>query len=163
MPVPLTVKYHTLIPFAGIDESNGNGWFVLWPVDVVELCREIWEWARGRYGVRELGVVATDSALLPMRQGTVGISIGHFGLVPVADARGKKDIFGRELRMTQVNMVDSLAAMANVAMGEAAERTPVVIVRDFGGVEFTERWVGHVMPADDDVFTPLLQQMKNHE
>src|SRR3989338_5371289 len=36
----LTIKNSTLIPSAGIDESNGNGYYILWPQGIVPLLKE---------------------------------------------------------------------------------------------------------------------------
>ena len=45
--------------------------------------------------------------------------------------RGAFDIFGYQLRVTQVAAADELAAAASLMMGQAAEATPVVHVRGF--------------------------------
>ena len=39
--VNLTVTNNILIPAAGIDESNADGHYILWPEDVDKLCAEI--------------------------------------------------------------------------------------------------------------------------
>jgi coenzyme F420-0:L-glutamate ligase/coenzyme F420-1:gamma-L-glutamate ligase len=45
--------------------------------------------------------------------------------------RGQPDIFGYQLRVTQVAAADELAASASLVMGQANERIPVVHVRGF--------------------------------
>ena len=93
--VILTIKQNTLIPSAGIDESNANGFYVLWPVNSNEAAREIWEYARKKWRIAKLAVIITDSHTIPLRYGVLGISIGFFGLRPLKDYRGTLDIFGR--------------------------------------------------------------------
>jgi coenzyme F420-0:L-glutamate ligase/coenzyme F420-1:gamma-L-glutamate ligase len=63
--------------------------------------------------------------------GTVGVTIGLAGVPGLVDFRGKPDIFGYTLRVTQVAAADELAAAANLVMGESDERCPAVHVRGF--------------------------------
>ena len=51
------------------------------------------------------------------------------GVPGLEDLRGKPDLFGAELRITQVGVADELAAAASLMMGQAAEGTPAVHVR----------------------------------
>ena len=39
--VNLTVIQNVLIPAAGIDESNADGYYVMWPKKIDQLCQEI--------------------------------------------------------------------------------------------------------------------------
>jgi coenzyme F420-0:L-glutamate ligase/coenzyme F420-1:gamma-L-glutamate ligase len=47
------------------------------------------------------------------------------------DLRGKKDLFGYRLQITQVSAADELAAAASLVMGQANERIPAVHARGF--------------------------------
>jgi coenzyme F420-0:L-glutamate ligase/coenzyme F420-1:gamma-L-glutamate ligase len=82
----------------------------------------------------------------------VGHAIGISGLSPLQDLRGKKDLYGRELRSKVVCVADALAAAAVLLMGEAAEGTPVVIIR---GAPY-ERGEGKIRevlrPEEEDLF-----------
>jgi coenzyme F420-0:L-glutamate ligase/coenzyme F420-1:gamma-L-glutamate ligase len=80
---------------------------------------------------KRIGVLIIDSHGRAWRNGTVGIAIGVSGLPALEDLRGKPDLFGKELRITQVGVADELAAAASLMMGQAAEGTPVVHVRGF--------------------------------
>ena len=53
-PIMLTLKHHTLIASAGIDESNANGYYVFWPENIQQTAREIWEYVRKVRGVEKL-------------------------------------------------------------------------------------------------------------
>ncbi len=157
--VVLTIKDHTLIPSAGIDESNAKGNYILWPKDVNKLAGEICDYLKKVNQIENLGVVVTDSHCVPLRYGVVGISIGFAGINPLRDYRGKKDIFGRELKMTQTNIVDNLAAVGALLMGEADEQVPIVIVRGADFVEFTDenKYRDFIIPFNKDIYYPLLK------
>jgi coenzyme F420-0:L-glutamate ligase/coenzyme F420-1:gamma-L-glutamate ligase len=43
--------------------------------------------------------------------------------------RGRPDLFGRTLRATEIGLADEIAAAASMVQGQAAEGTPVVLVR----------------------------------
>jgi dihydrofolate synthase / folylpolyglutamate synthase len=158
----LTIKDSTLIPTAGIDESNANGHYILWPEHTNDFLRDIWRHLRKKHGIKKLGVVATDSHTTPVRRGVGGISTGIFGIHPLSDYRGKPDIFGRELKMTQVNIVDALAATVVLLMGEGKERTPLVICRGYTNISFTNKHTYHelVMDPKFDIYRPLLQHFR---
>jgi F420-0:gamma-glutamyl ligase len=78
----LTIKDSTLIPSAGIDESNGNGYYILWPKNTNQLCKKICGYLKKKFKIKKLAVIATDSHTTPLRWGTMGISIGFFGIEP---------------------------------------------------------------------------------
>ena len=158
----LSIKDHTLIPSAGIDESNGNGYYILWPKNTQILLKEIWTVLRKKYKVKNLGVVATDSHTTPMRWGTQGISIGFYGFHPLRDYRGKQDIFGRKLKFTQSNIVDALSAAAVLFMGEGNEKTPMLIARGLNFVRFTTKdmYKSFVIHPKDDIYAPLLKPFR---
>jgi coenzyme F420-0:L-glutamate ligase/coenzyme F420-1:gamma-L-glutamate ligase len=79
----------------------------------------------------QIGVVIIDSHGRAWRNGTVGIAIGFSGVPGVMDFRGKPDLYDYKLRITQVGVVDELAAGASLLMGQADEGYPVIHVRGF--------------------------------
>lgn len=125
----LTIKHATLIPSSGIDESNGNGHYILWPRAVQALLRSLRKQLLREHGIKRLGIIATDSHTTPLRIGVTGIAIGWEGFEPLSDYRGKKDLFGRRIKFTQANSPDSLASMGVFMMGESNEQTPLLIIR----------------------------------
>ena len=163
-----TLKNNLLIPSAGIDESNAAGYYILWPKDPEKSARRILSFFRRRYGVKNCGVIITDSRSMPFRRGVVGVAIGWAGFDPLYDYRGKKDLFGRELRVSQTNVADALAAAAVFAMGEGAEQTPMVIIRDaprirfFSGEPRARRRVhgSFIVSMRDDLFAPFLRGVR---
>jgi coenzyme F420-0:L-glutamate ligase/coenzyme F420-1:gamma-L-glutamate ligase len=127
---------------AGIDHSNvaGEGglaaggaveeWVLLLPENPDASAQRIRQSLEEAGGVR-LGVMIIDSHGRAWRTGTVGAAIGLAGLPGLVDLRGRPDLFGYTLRITQVGAADELAAAASLVMGQAAEGTPVVHVRGF--------------------------------
>jgi len=157
--INLTITNNILIAAAGIDESNANDHYILWPKDVDKLCFEIREYLCKRNKICNLGVVSTDSHTTPLRWGVTGITTGLAGLNPLRDIRGTKDIFGRELKLTQVNLIDPLSALAVSIMGESNEQTPIVILRGYKNIPFNEKgsMKDFVIPPDWDMYMPLLK------
>jgi F420-0:gamma-glutamyl ligase len=150
----LTAKDGVLIAYAGIDESNGNGYYVMWPSNVIQLLAEIHGVLREKFSLGNLGIISVDSRLEPMRRGTTGVSQGLFGFNPLKDCRGSGDIFGRQLKVTTVNVADSIASTACYMMGEGSECRPLVIVRGADDIEFgTNFSLSNLMiPAEEDMF-----------
>src|SRR5262249_36227592 len=118
-----------IAPNAGIDKSNvPRGYVILYPKDPFASARMLRDAILKRLK-RRVGVVIADSRLMPTRIGTTGVAIGCCGFLPVEDLRGKKDLFGKVLRVTQRAVADSIATVGVAVMGESDESTPVAIVR----------------------------------
>lgn len=125
----LTITNGTLSPNAGIDGSNApEGCVVLLPEDAQKSAALIRAGIEKRYSCR-VGVIIGDSRTQPLRLGCVGIALGTSGIVPVEDARGSCDLFGKTLHVTQKAVADNLVSASQVLMGEAGERVPCVLVR----------------------------------
>ena len=159
----LTIKDNTLIPSAGIDESNSNGYFVMFPRNTQKLLGEIREFLCQKFSLKNLGIIATDSHSVPLRWGVMGISIGFAGIEPFIEKAGTPDIFGRKLKFTRVNVVDSLATLGVVIMGEANEQTPLLIIRGANFAKFTEKdfYDDFIVKREDDMFAPILSVFNN--
>jgi coenzyme F420-0:L-glutamate ligase / coenzyme F420-1:gamma-L-glutamate ligase len=116
---------------AGIDHSNVGeieDVVLLLPVDPDGSARAIRDDIRRLSGA-EVGVIVSDTHGRPFRIGNVGVAIGVAGLQPVVDARGSRDLFGRELVATLIPIADQLATAACLVSGETDEGIPVVIAR----------------------------------
>lgn len=160
--VIMTIKDGSLMPTAGIDASNSNGYYVLWPENSSLAAKEIHGYLCQKFRLKRLGVIITDSHSVPLRYGVVGKSTGFHGLNPIKDYRGKTDIFGREIKVSTVNVIDSLAATAVFGMGEGDEMTPLLILRDVEGVEFSiqDHTGEYFVDPDQDIYSPLYRNMK---
>ena len=162
--VILTIKNNILIPTAGIDESNGNGYFILWPKSPFSTAKQIYNFIKKNYYLNNFGIIISDSHCTPSRWGTLGVSIAYYGFYPLKDYRGTKDIFKRKMKISQSNVADALAAAAVFVMGEGSEQTPIAIIQDIDSVEFKEFDPTDSDPLeinkDDDIYAPLLKAVK---
>lgn len=158
-----TITNDTLVAMAGIDESNTDGQYVLWPRNAQATANNTRQYLRDRFGVSHAGVIITDSTCQPLRRGTTGISLAHSGFAALHDYVGQPDLFGRSMRVTQSSVSGGLAAAATVCMGEGPEQTPLVLISDAGFVSFQDREPApgelaglRITPADD-LFAPFLE------
>lgn len=115
---------------AGIDRSNveGEDTVLLLPENPDASAAALRARFRHELGI-DLRVIINDSAGRAWREGTVGIALGTAGFEPVCNLIGKPDMLGRPMEVTTVGVADELAAAASLVMGQAAEGTPVVVVR----------------------------------
>jgi coenzyme F420-0:L-glutamate ligase/coenzyme F420-1:gamma-L-glutamate ligase len=128
----LTYKEGILSPNAGIDRSNiPNGYAVLFSREPYKTAADIRRALRERLGA-DVGVILTDSWLMPGRLGTSGVALATAGFRPVQDERGKSDLFGNPMQVTQRGIADSICQCAQMVMGERDEATPIAIVRNTG-------------------------------
>ncbi len=133
---------------AGVDLSNvAEGTAALLPVAPDRSARRIRDALRHHVGV-EVAVVVSDTFGRPWRRGVTDVAIGCSGLKPIIDLRGTSDALGRELQVTEVAIVDELAAAAELVMGKA-KNVPVAVVR---GVD--PSWFGEGGVVDDVVRDP---------
>jgi coenzyme F420-0:L-glutamate ligase/coenzyme F420-1:gamma-L-glutamate ligase len=128
----LTWRQGVMSPNAGLDRSNiPSGQVVLLPADNYASAHAIRNAILEQLGVR-VGVILTDSWLVPGRLGTTGIALSAAGFKPVEDERGKADLFGNPMTVTQRGVADSLSVCAQMVMGERDEATPVALLRNTG-------------------------------
>jgi coenzyme F420-0:L-glutamate ligase/coenzyme F420-1:gamma-L-glutamate ligase len=113
---------------AGIDASNvGEDRVLLLPEDPDASAARL----SAALGVP---VIVNDSLGRAWRNGTIGTALGAAGLPSLLDLRGKPDLFGRALRASEIGLADEIAAAASLVQGQAAEATPVVLVRGVGAL-----------------------------
>jgi coenzyme F420-0:L-glutamate ligase/coenzyme F420-1:gamma-L-glutamate ligase len=133
-----------VIANAGVDHSNvpggGDGERVLLlPRDPDASSAVLRAALQERFGAG-LAVVVNDSVGRAWRNGIVGVALGAAGLPALLDLRGRRDLEGRALRVTQVGLADGIASAAQLLMGEADEGRPAVLVRGLA-------WDGPPLPA----------------
>lgn len=162
-----TIKFNALMPSAGIDVSNANGYYILPLRNPHKSARKIWQFLKEKSKVTNLGVIITDSHSIPMRWGILGISLSYFGFKPLIDYRREKDLFGRKLQVSQANIPDSLAAAACLVMGEGSEQTPLAVISNLPkGVKFVNRnpkstqgRLNFYVPAEYDLYKPIIESV----
>ncbi|MCL4392504.1 coenzyme F420-0:L-glutamate ligase [Patescibacteria group bacterium] len=157
----LTVKDGMVMSSAGVDESNANGKIILLPRDSFKTAETLRQELMKRHCIKNLGIIITDSRLLPLRAGVVGIALGYSGFSGVRDYRGKQDIFGRLLKLSRTDLADSLATAAVVIMGEGAEQQPLALITG-APVEFKENVDKNELSINikEDIYQPLFEKIK---
>ncbi|SCW66040.1 coenzyme F420-0 gamma-glutamyl ligase [Sphingobium faniae] len=120
-----------IVANAAIDQSNvesGDDHALLLPMEPDESARRISEALSAVVG-GTVSVIINDSFGRPWRRGTCGVAIGCAGVESVADLRGRPDRFGRKLLTSELAVADEIAAAASLAMGQANEGYPCVVIR----------------------------------
>lgn len=164
--VSLTITKNTLAATAGIDESNGNGYYILWPKDPQRTANMLRLILKQRFNLDKVGVIITDSKTSPLRWGVTSFALAYSGFKPLKDYIGKKDVFGRKFEFEKLSIIDSLASASAVVMGEGAEQTPMAIISDLPFVEFQDRnptkkeLEDLKISIDEDLYGPFLKKVK---
>jgi coenzyme F420-0:L-glutamate ligase / coenzyme F420-1:gamma-L-glutamate ligase len=138
---------------AGVDLSNvEHGWAALLPEDPDRSARRLRDGLRAQLGVT-VAVVISDTFGRAWRRGLADVAIGCAGIRAVIDLRGTDDALGRELAVTEVCVVDELAAAAELVMGKSSGICAAVV----RGVD--PSWLGRgevraevVRPPAEDLF-----------
>ena len=100
----------------------------------------------------KLAVVITDSWGRAWRRGTIGVALGVAGLPALMDMRGRPDLFGHELRVTQTGFADEVASAASMLMGQADEARPVVLVHGLDWDAPASPATTLIRAAEEDLF-----------
>jgi coenzyme F420-0:L-glutamate ligase/coenzyme F420-1:gamma-L-glutamate ligase len=143
----LIITEHRLgivIANAGVDQSNvphgeDEQRVLLLPEDPDASSVALRTALAARFGA-PMAVIICDSAGRAWRNGVVGLALGAVGLPALLDLRGRRDLEGRPLEVTQVGFADEIASAAQLLMGEADEGRPAVLVRGLA-------WQGQPQPA----------------
>jgi coenzyme F420-0:L-glutamate ligase/coenzyme F420-1:gamma-L-glutamate ligase len=118
---------------AGVDASNtGRADVVLLlpedPDGEASRLREAVLASSGLVGSAAVGVVLSDTAGRPWRDGLTDFALGAAGLVVLEDLRGGSDADGRPLVVTARAVADEVAAAADLVKGKA-DGVPAALVR----------------------------------
>lgn len=128
-PTTIVRTHHGLtLAAAGIDASNvAPGSVVLLPVDPDGSARAIRARLHELTG-RTVGVVVTDTAGRPWREGQTDVAVGAAGLRVLEDHTGRRDRYGNDLVVTAPAVADELAGAAELVQGKLGGR-PFAVVR----------------------------------
>lgn len=144
---------------ACIDAANSpHDTLILPPANSDESARRLKKMVEVKTG-KIVAVIVADSGLLPGRRGTIGIALGFAGLKPAKNYVGKKDLYGRQFKVTYQSVVDDISSAAKLLMGEADEKIPFVVVRG-APIELTNEQIGiesTLLPAKVCVFMSNLK------
>jgi len=153
----LSISSGHLLPNAGVDGSNAPcGYVTLLPSDPDALACNLRKKILNTTG-RTVGVLIIDSRTHPMRYGCGGVAIACSGIPAVIDERGRRDLFGRELKVTRRAIADNIASAAELVMGESDEQIPMVLVRGLD-IEFGEFEGIELISPDECLFIGSLKK-----
>ena len=135
---------------AGVDRSNvPDGQAVLLPVDSDRSAHHIRVNLERATGAA-IAVIVTDTFGRPWRRGLVDVAIGVSGLPAIVDLRGRPDAHNRTMHVTEIAVVDEIAAAADLVMGKS-EAIPVAVIRGLN-LEGDGRATDLVRPPEEDMF-----------
>ncbi len=161
----ITINKGFLTYSSGIDESNGNGFQILWPQNPDQVANHVRAYLKKRFKLKKVGVIITDMTALPLRWGVMGGAIGFSGFKPLKDLTDTPDIFGRKFKFTKVGILNGLAAAAAVVMGEGNEQTPIGIIEDIPFVQFQDsnptkkELKSLIITPEEDLYGPLFKNV----
>ena len=157
----LTIKDGMVMASSGIDESNANGKIILLPKDSFKSAEIFRKKLIKKFNLKNLGILITDSRLMPFRAGVVGVALGYAGFQGIRNYIGKKDIFGRVLKMSRTDIADSLATSAVLCMGEGKEQQPLALITD-APIIFKEKVKRKelIISIKKDIYAPLFANLK---
>ena len=98
------------------------------------------------------GVIISDSAGRAWRNGIAGFAIGSAGVPALRSAIGAKDLFGRELEVTEMADADELASAASLLMGQGSESVPAVLIRGWQWAATEQTAAALIRDRDADLF-----------
>jgi len=135
---------------AGVDRSNvAEGLAVLLPVDPDRSAHRL-RIHLSRASGADIAVVVTDTFGRPWRRGLVDVAIGVSGLPAILDLKGREDASGRVMQVTEIAIVDEIAAAADLVMGKS-DGIPVAVVRGLD-LDGEGRATDLVRPPGEDMF-----------
>jgi coenzyme F420-0:L-glutamate ligase/coenzyme F420-1:gamma-L-glutamate ligase len=145
------IDHSNVAPPPDAKNQNQEDWVLLLPQNPDASAAAFRKEIESKLGV-QIGVLIIDSHGRAWRNGIVGVTIGISGVPGIVDKRGEIDLFGSELRATEISAADELAAAASLMMGQVAEGTPVIHVRGFP-YQLRESSLNEILrPKENDLF-----------
>ena len=138
---------------AGVDRSNvPAGAILLLPEDPDASAARLRADLQRRTG-RQLGVIISDTAGRPWREGQTDQAIGAAGVQVVRRYAGQRDAYGNLLEVTATGLADELAAAADLVKGKLDGR-PLAVIRGLGDLVAERGGAAAelVRPARTDMF-----------
>ena len=132
-------------------QDQEQDWILLLPKDPDLSAKKIHQELMEKTGLH-LGVIINDSIGRAWRNGTIGTAIGVAGLPAIVDLRGRKNLFGNPLRVSEEAVADELASAASLIQGQADEALPVVLIQGFQAQTANIPASGLIRPKETDLF-----------
>lgn len=145
-------KHGFVCPNAGIDSSNilNEKEIALLPQNPDQSARKICNRIKEITG-SEIAVIISDTFGRPFRKGQINIAIGVAGMRPIKDYRGKRDYYGRILKVTNIAVADELASAAELVMNKK-DNIPVAIVKGYKYSKGNGSGREIIRPSHEDLF-----------
>ena len=136
---------------AGVDESNvNNGYATLLPSNPDKSARnlrdEIFKKTK-----KNIAVLISDTFGRPFRMGQIDCAIGVSGIDSIIDFQGKKDTFGKILRITAIAIADELCSASELVKGKTLQN-PAAIIRNYKFTANEGTIKSLLRPDDEDLF-----------
>jgi coenzyme F420-0:L-glutamate ligase / coenzyme F420-1:gamma-L-glutamate ligase len=136
---------------AGVDESNvPNGFATLLPLNPDKSAQKLRE-EISQKSKKNIAVLISDTFGRPFRLGQTDCAIGASGINSILDYEGKKDVFGRTLRVTAIAIADELCAASELVMGKSLG-CPAAIIRNYKFTASDDSAKSLVRPKEEDLF-----------
>jgi len=114
---------------SAVDQSNSQpGCAVTLPRDPDLSAKKIGEKLSSYFGC-DISVLISDTHGRALRRGAINVAIGSYNFSVIDDARNREDIFGYKLKSTLVALADEVCSAAELVMGQANEKNPVVLIK----------------------------------
>lgn len=125
-------KHGFICANAGIDQSNVSNdpqYALLLPenpdISARNIRKSIFQSTK-----KKVSVIICDTFGRPFRNGQTNVAIGISGIHPLKSYIGTSDVFGRQLKVTEIAVADEIASAAELVMGKTLQ-IPVAIVRGY--------------------------------
>lgn len=137
---------------AGVDRSNveDKSSVSLLPKDSDLSARRLRRRIKELSGT-DVAVVISDTFGRPWRVGQINLAVGVSGMKPLFDYRGRKDLYGRSLKLTIMAVADELASAGELVMRKS-DGIPVTVVRGYQYLRGTGSAKEIVRPRELDLF-----------
>lgn len=117
---------------AGVDESNmPHGFVSLLPENPDKSAYEFMQRVQDK-SKKKVAVLISDTFGRPFREGQTNCAVGIAGINAIESYEGRKDSFGRTLRVTAIAQADEICGAAELVMKKTKD-CPFAVVR---GLEF---------------------------
>lgn len=147
-------KHGFICANAGVDQSNimnSVETALLLPDDPDASAKKIMLMLKEKTN-REIAVIITDSFGRPFRNGQTNVAIGIAGINPIMSYVGKKDMYGKKLKVTEIAVVDELASTAELVMGKS-KGIPIAVIRGFDFIRSENALInGLIREREKDLF-----------
>lgn len=136
---------------AGVDESNvPNGFVTLLPLDPDKSAQNLREEILKKSG-KSIAVLISDTFGRPFRLGQTDCAIGVSGIDSILSYVGKKDTFGKLLKVTEIAIADEICSASELVMGKTTG-CPAAIIRNYKFTPSNDSAKSLIRPKDEDLF-----------